>query len=127
VLETLTFDTVTLEFPAFVRTTLKALLFPTAMFPKFKLGALDVRRAVAAIPTPLKDTVLGELERSLMTETLPERAPGVFGEKTMSNVDCFPGPITRGSEIPVTASPAVVALACVTVRSEPPLFDMVTD
>jgi len=126
-LETLTFDTVTLEFPAFVRTTLKALLFPTAMFPKFKLGALDVRRAVAAIPTPLKDTVLGELERSLMTETLPERAPGVFGEKTMSNVDCFPGPITRGSEIPVTASPAVVALACVTVRSEPPLFDMVTD
>jgi len=127
VLETLTFDTVTLEFPAFVRTTLKALLFPTAIFPKFKLGALDVRRAVAAIPTPLKDTVLGELERSLMTETLPERAPGVFGEKTMSNVDCFPGPITRGSEIPVTASPAVVALACVTVRSEPPLFDMVTD
>ena len=126
-LETLTFDTVTLEFPAFVRTTLRALLFPTAMFPKFKLGALDVRRAVAAIPTPLKDTVLCELERSLMTETLPERAPGVFGEKTMSNVDCFPGPITRGSEIPVTASPAVVALACVTVRSEPPLFDMVTD
>ena len=97
------------------------------MFPKFKLGALDVRTAVAAIPVPLKDTVLGELERSLMTETLPERAPGVFGEKTMSNVDCFPGPITRGSEIPVTATPAVVALACVTVRSEPPLFDMVTD
>ena len=97
------------------------------MFPKFKLGALVVRRAVAAIPVPLKDTVLGELERSLMTETLPERAPGVFGEKTMSNVDCFPGPITRGSEIPVTATPAVVALACVTVRSELPLFDMVTD
>lgn len=117
----------TLEFPAFVSMRLKALLVPTATFPKFKLGALVVRRAVAAIPVPLKDTVLGELERSLVTETLPDKAPGVFGEKTTSNVDCFPAPITRGSEIPFTVTPAAVALACVTVTFDPPLFDMVTD
>ena len=117
----------TLEFPAFVRVTLKALLFPTATFPKFKLEALVVRSAVAAIPVPLKETVLGELERSLMTEILPDKAPAVFGEKTTSNVDCFPAPIIRGSEIPLIVTPAAVVLACVTVRFEPPLFDMVTD
>ena len=66
---------------------------------------------MAAIPVPLKETVLGELERSLMTETLPDKAPAVFGEKTTSNVDCFPAPITRGSEIPFTVTPAAVALA----------------
>ena len=47
----LTFDTVTLEFPAFVRVRLRALLFPTVTFPKFKLEALVVRSAVAAIPS----------------------------------------------------------------------------
>src|SRR5579863_2583588 len=41
--ETLTFDTVTLEFPAFVRVTLSTLVFPTATFPKFRLEALAVR------------------------------------------------------------------------------------
>lgn len=107
--------------------TLNALLFPTVTFPKFKLAPLIVRRAVAAIPVPLKETVLGELETSLVTETLPDKAPAVFGEKTTSNVDCFPAPITRGSEMPFTVTPAAVALAFVTVRSDPPLFDMVTD
>lgn len=123
----MTFDTVTLEFPAFVRTTLKALLFPMATFPKLRLVPLVVRRDVAAIPVPLKATVLGELDRSLMMETLPDKAPAVFGKKTTSNVDCFPAPITRGSVIPFTVTPAAVALAFVTVRSEPPLFEMVTD
>jgi hypothetical protein len=116
-----------LEFPAFVRMTLKTLFFPTATFPKLKLDALVARTAVAAIPIPLKDTVLGEPETSLMTETLPDKAPGAFGEKTTSNVDCFPAPIVRGSEIPVIVTPAAVALACVTVRFDPPAFVIVTD
>ena len=124
---TSTFDTVTLEFPAFVRVTLNVLLFPTETFPKFKLDELEVRNAEAAIPIPLKETVLGELEMSLMTETLPDKAPAALGEKTTLNVDCFPGPITRGSEIPVMVTPAAVVLACVTVRFDPPPFDIVTD
>jgi hypothetical protein len=116
-----------LEFPAFVRVTLETLLFPIATFPKLKLDVLVVRRAVAAIPVPLKETVLGELETSLMTETWPDNAPAAFGEKTRLNVDCFPGPTVRGSEIPVIATPAAVVLACVTVRFDPPPFDIVTD
>ena len=108
---TSTFDTVTLEFPAFARVTLKALLFPTETFPKFKVDVLEVRNAVAAIPIPLKETVLGELEMSLMTETLPDKAPAAFGKKTTLNVDCFPEPITRGSEMPVMVTPVAVVLA----------------
>ena len=122
-----TCEIVTLELPAFVRMTLKVPVFPRATFPKFKLEVLVVRTAEAAIPVPLKVTMLGVLERSLITEIPPDKAPAAFGEKTTSNVDCFPAPITRGSEIPFTVTPAAVALACVTVRSELPLFDMVTD
>ena len=110
-----------------MKVTLNTLLFPTATFPKLKLDVLVVRSAVTAIPFPLKDTVLGELEMSVMTETLPDKAPAAFGEKTTLNVDCFPGPIVRGSEIPVIVTPAAVVLACVTVRLDPPPFDIVTD
>lgn len=118
---------VTLEFPEFVSVMLKALLFPTVTFPKFKLEALSVRNAVAAIPVPLNETVLGELERSLVTEISPDKAPADLGEKTTSNVDCFPAPIVRGSEIPVIVTPAAAVLALVIVRLDPPLFDIVTD
>jgi hypothetical protein len=125
--ETLTFETVTLEFPALVTVTLRSPLLPTATFPKLKLEALVVRSAVAAIPVPLKVTVLGELETSVITETLPEMAPAALGEKITLNVACFPAAIVRGSEIPVIVTPAAAVLACVTVRFDPPLFDMVTD
>jgi len=97
------------------------------MFPKLKLEALVVRSAAAVIAVPLKATMLGELERSLITEISPDKAPAAFGEKTTSNVDCFPAPITRGSEIPVMFTPAAVILACVTVRFDPPPFVIVTD
>ena len=125
--ETLTFDNVTLEFPAFVRVTLKALLFPTATFPKLRPEALVVRSAVAAIPVPLTETVLGELERSVITETWPDKAPGAFGEKMTLNAACFPAAIVKGRGIPVIVTPAALLLACVTVRFDPPVFDMVTD
>ena len=91
--ETLTFDTVTLEFPAFVKVTLSMLLFPTVTFPKFRLEVLAVRSAVAAAPVPVNVTVVGELETSLITDTIPDKAPGAFGEKRMLNVACFPGAI----------------------------------
>jgi len=125
--EMLTFDIVTLEFPAFVSVRLRALLFPTATFPKLRLEALVVRRAVAAIPVPLTETVLGEPEMSVITETLPDTAPGALGEKMTLNVPCFPAEIVNGRVMPVILTPAAAVLICVTVRSDPPLFDMVTD
>lgn len=117
----------TLEFPAFVSVTLSTLLFPTATFPKFKLEALAERSDVAAMPVPLKVTVLGELEMSLITDTVPDKAPAVFGEKMMLNVACFPAGIVRGNERPVIVTPAAAVLACVTVRVAPPPFEIVTD
>jgi hypothetical protein len=107
--------------------TLNVLLFPTATVPKLKLEVLVVRSAVAAVPVPLKVTMLGELERSLITVILPDKAPAAFGEKTTSKVDCFPAPIIKGSEIPVTLTPPAVVLACVTVRFEPPRLHIMTD
>ena len=116
-----------MEFPAFVSVTLNTLLFPIATFPKLKLDAVDVSSAVAPIPVPLKETVLGETETSLMTDTSPVSAPAAFGEKITSNVACFPAPSVKGSEMPVIATPVALVLACVTVRLDPPAFDMVTD
>lgn len=109
--ETPTFETVTSELPAFVSVTLRTLLFPRPTFPKLRLEVLAVRNAVAAIPVPLKETVLGELEASLITVTAPDKAPAVLGEKTTSNVDCFPAATTRGNEIPLIFTPAAVVLA----------------
>jgi hypothetical protein len=116
-----------LELPAFVRVTPNVLLLPSATFPKLKLDALLVRSAVAAIPVPLNEIVVGEAEMLLMTETSPDNAAAALGENTTSNVACFCGPIVRGSEIPLIVIPAALVLACVTVRFDPPSFDMVTD
>src|SRR6202035_1800486 len=97
-----TFDTVTLELPAFVSVTLNCLLFPTATFPKFKLGLLVARNAVGDIPIPLKETVLAKLDPAAETETLPDRTPGVLGEKMRSKLDWLPAAIVKGREIPET-------------------------
>jgi hypothetical protein len=118
---------VTLELPALVSVTPRVLLLPRGTFPKFKLDVLVVRSAVAATPFPLKETMVGDLETLLTTETFPDNAAAAFGEKTTSKVDRFPGPIVRGNEMPVMATPAALVLACVTVRFDPPSFEMVTD
>ena len=124
--EIVTFDTVTSEFPAFVRVTLKTSLFPTATSPKFKPEELAVRSAVCAIPIPLTETVLGALEMSLAMETIPDNAPAAFGEYATSNVTSFPGAMTMGRPIPLIVIPAAVALAFVMVRFDPPPFDILT-
>lgn len=117
----LTFDMVTSEFPALVKVTDKELVLPTVTFPKFKLGTLEVSSVVAAIAVPLKVTVLGVLEALVLTETSPDKAPGVLGLNTTSKVDCFPAGITSGSVAPETDTPAAVlpALEMVTLDAVP--------
>jgi hypothetical protein len=88
---------------------------------------LRARSSVAAVPVPLSETVVGEAEASLITETFPEMAPAFFGEKTILNVARFPASTVRGSVTPVMVTPAAVVLACVIVRLDPPPFDIVTD
>jgi hypothetical protein len=71
--------------------------------------------------------VLGVLEASLITETLPVTAPVVLGLNTIVISDCFPAARVMGSEAPVMVNPLAVVLACVTVRADPPGLDTVTD
>ena len=125
--EVLTLETITLEFPAFVRVTLKLPLPPMLTLPKFRLVGLALSREVAATPVALTLTEAAELDALLITETPPETLPVVFGENTTSKVDWLPECIVIGSDIPVIAKPETATLTWVTVRSDPPLFEMVTD
>jgi hypothetical protein len=50
------------------------------MVPKANVFVLVVSVAVATVPTPVKDTGIAVVERSLTTETVPDRAPAAFGE-----------------------------------------------
>jgi hypothetical protein len=72
---TLTPEMVTLELPALMTVMLRVLLVPVVTFPKLKLETLELRSAAAATPVPLTETVVGELEISLRTDTCPVTAP----------------------------------------------------
>jgi hypothetical protein len=123
----LTFDKVTLEFPAFVSVTDDAPLFPIATFPKLNVDVLAVRSALAAVPSPLKETVFGKLERLVVTEISLDKPPAAFGEKTTLKVACFPAAMVSGFDVPEIVTPAAVVLTFITVSFDPPLFVMVTD
>jgi hypothetical protein len=71
--------------------------------------------------------MVGDFETLLTTVTFPDNAAAAFGEKTTLKVDRFPGPIVRGSEMPVIVTPADLVLAWVTVRFDLPSFEMLTD
>ena len=92
-----------------------------------QVAALELSSAAAATPVPLTETVLGVLEASLMTETLPLTAPAALGANTIVNVDCLPGATVMGSLTPVMENPLAVVLACVTLSAAPPGLDTVTD
>lgn len=118
---------VTLEFPALASETDRAPLDPTETLPKLILGVPLSSREVAAMPVPLTATLLGEFAVSLVMDTVLETAAADFGEKTTLSVDWLPAPITRGKDIPEIVNPLADALACVTVRFDPPVLDIVTD
>ena len=122
-----TLEIVTSEFPAFDSATLKVLLVPADTFPKLKLPAPALRSVVGATPVPLTVMLLGELDALLITETAPETAPAASGENTTLKLDWLPAAIVIGKEAPVIVTPLVAVPACVTVRSDPPPLDTVTD
>jgi len=122
-----TLEIVTLELPALESVTGRVLDAPEFTFPKFKLLTLALRSVVAATPVPVTETVLGVEETSLKTETLPEKAPAVLGENAMLRFDCCPGAIVTGKDAPEAVNPPAGAVACITVRLEPPPLVMVMD
>lgn len=125
--DTLTLETVTLEFPALLSFTLSVLPAPTATFPKLTLEAFASSSAAGATPVPLTVTVLGADEAVLITDTSPVTTPLAFGRNTTNKADCFPGAMVMGRVAPEIANPLAVVLAWVTVSAVPPEFEMVTD
>jgi len=123
----LTLEMVTLELPVFESATPRVLLAPAVTFPKLRVVGLALRRLVAATAVPLTVTLAGELDALLTTDTVPDTAPTVLGEKTILRFDCWPAAIVMGNEPPATANPLAAVLACVTIRSDPPPLDTVTD
>jgi hypothetical protein len=123
----LTLEMVTLELPVFESVTPWVLLAPVVTFPKLRLVGLALRRVAAVTAVPLTVTLAGELDALLMTETVPDAAPTVLGEKTILRFDCWPAAIVIGNEAPVIVNPLAGMVACVTIRSVPPLLDTVID
>ena len=71
---------VTLELPALVTTTFcVADEVPVVMLPKFRFVGLTVRVSVAAIPAPLRLTIVGDVGALLTIEMLPENVAAAVG------------------------------------------------
>ena len=126
-LELATLEIVMLEFPALASETASVPMAPIDTLPKLKLAAPLLSSEVEAMPVALTATLAGEFAASLVMDTSPVTAAADFGENTILSVDWLPGPITRGKGIPVIVNPPADVLACVTVRFDPPVLDMVTD
>ena len=112
-----------MEFPVFVIVTVcVAEDVPVVMLPKLKLGGLMPRVSVAAIPVPVKLTVLGDVGALLTIEMPPDAVPTDTGAKTAFIVVLCPAFMFKGSENPLTEKPAPDAVAWVMVKVAVPVF-----
>lgn len=119
-------EMVTLEFPVLVIVTFwVAEVVPVVMLPKLKLVGLMPRVSVAAIPVPVKLTVLGDVGALLTIEMLPEAVPTDVGRKSTLIVVLCPALMFKGKENPLTEKPAPEAVSWVMVRVAFPVLVMI--
>jgi hypothetical protein len=123
--ETVTFDTVTLEFPLFVSVTFNELLLFTVTLPKLKLVGFAPSKYVALAPVPLRGITRGEFGALLTREIEPLALPALVGAKSTLRVALFPAAIVVGTVRPLMLKPVPDALACEIVVLALPLFDRV--
>jgi hypothetical protein len=119
---TVTLETVTLEFPAFVSVTFRELLLPTFTFPKAKLLVLELRIKVAATPVPESGIKRGDVALLFVSETEPLTAPGALGAKVTLNVVFPPAAIFVGTASPLIVNPVPEAEAREIVNVPVPVF-----
>ncbi|HEY4978236.1 MAG TPA: hypothetical protein VII25_03640, partial [Candidatus Acidoferrum sp.] len=115
-------EIVTLAFPVLVIVTFCCAELPVFTLPKLRLVELSEIVAVAAIPVPLKATVLGEVGALLTSETLPVTAPADCGANCTLKLLDAPGLIDSGRLNELVENPLPVALTCVIVSTPVPLF-----
>jgi hypothetical protein len=107
----LTLEIVTFELPVFESVTLMVLFAPVDTDPKLRLAELAFSRVAAATAVPLSATLDGEPDALLITETVPEAAPTVLGEKTILRFAWCPAAIVIGNEAPPIVNPLAAMLA----------------
>ena len=119
---TVTWEMVTLVFPLFVTVTFWELELPTLIPVKLKLVGLAESVTVAAVPVPLKATVVGEPGALLVMLTLPLRLAAVVGANKTLNVAVPPAGTVAGVVSPLTLKALPITDNCVIVRAAVPVF-----
>lgn len=89
---TVTWESVTLEFPLLVMVTLLELELPALTLPKLTLLGLGEIVTKLATPVPVRVAEFGELGASLEMLTLPPRVPAVAGANRTLNEAVCPTP-----------------------------------
>jgi hypothetical protein len=97
-----TCETVKGILPLLLIVTVFELELPAFMFEKLTLAGLGDNTAEAAVPVPVSDNTLGELDAFDAMLTVPARLPAVVGAKSTLNVTLAPAGIVAGAARPLT-------------------------
>jgi hypothetical protein len=106
--------------PVFVNCTFCVPVCPTMTFPKVSAEG-EMLRPVC-VPVPLSETIMGELEASLITVRLPVAAPAAVGANWIWIVLLWPTAIVPEGFPPITLNPAPVIVACEMVTVAVPVL-----
>lgn len=109
--ETTTLESVTFEFPVFVKVTFSELLLFTFTLPKLRLVGLTPNRTDAATPAPLSGSVSVGFEALLTMEIEPDSLATTVGANAALNVALPPAAIVRGTVSPEILNPVPVTAA----------------
>jgi hypothetical protein len=123
---TITLESVTFTFPAFVRITPSAAVLPTRTLPKFKLLVLELSRGVAADAVPLREITNGDPGVLLSSEIEPAMFPAELGANRTLNVVLWPAAMFIGRFRPDVPKPAPTTFAEESVTPTFPAFVRVT-
>jgi hypothetical protein len=116
---TLSDETTRSAFPVFLTVIVCESLVPSATLPKATLeGVIDI---AGLAPVPVSGMTVGDPDRLVDTEMLPETAPDDFGAKTALKL-MLPLEASVCAVKPVTLKPAPVTLSDETAKLAAPVF-----
>ena len=116
---TLSDETTRFALPVFFKAIACVEPVPSVTVPKLTLGG--VTDIAGCVPVPVTAIAVGDPERFVETEMLPETAPGVVGEKTALNVMLLFG-VSVCATKPVTLKPVPVTFSDETTKFAVPVF-----
>jgi hypothetical protein len=116
---TLSEETTKFAVPVFLSVINCVPVAPSATLPKLTLDG--VTETPACVPVPLSGIAVGEPDRFVFTEMLPETSPAEVGAKTASNAMLAFGANVCAVK-PVTLNPEPVTLSDETTRFAVPVF-----